>query len=152
MAVQKKQILNKAYLITGFMFLFAIAIVYKLVQIKFVDGDAYREIAEQGTIKTFEIAANRGSVYTSDGSLLATSVSKFDIRMDVVTVKGEDFEAGIKGLSRSLSKMLGKSAGFYEKYIRKARANKNRYLFITRNLNYNQYQEIMKFPIFKLGP
>lgn len=152
MAVQKKQILNKAYLITGFMFLFAIAIVYKLVQIKFVDGDAYREIAEQGTVKTFEIAANRGSVYTSDGSLLATSVSKFDVRMDVVTVSDDDFEAGIKDLSKSLSKMLGKSASFYERYIRKARANKNRYLFITRNLSYNQYQELMKFPIFKLGP
>ncbi len=151
MAVQKKQILNKAYLITGFMFLFAIAIVYKLVQIKFIDGDGYREIAEQGTIKTFEIAANRGSVYTSDGSLLATSVSKFDVRMDVVTVSDKDFEAGIKGLSKSLSKMLGKSARFYENYIRKARANKNRYLFITRNLSYNDYQEIKKFPIFKLG-
>ncbi|MCF6223897.1 MAG: transpeptidase family protein [Flavobacteriaceae bacterium] len=152
MAVQKKQILNKAYLITGFMFLFAIAIVYKLVQIKFIDGEAYREIAEQGTVKTFEITANRGSVYTSDGSLLATSVSKFDIRMDVVTVSDADFESGIKALSKSLSKMLGKSAGFYEKYIRKARANKNRYLFITRNLSYNQYQELMQFPIFKLGP
>ncbi len=151
MAVQKKQILNKAYLITGFMFLFAIAIVYKLVQIKFIDGDGYREIAEQGTIKTFEIAANRGSVYTSDGSLLATSVSKFDVRMDVVTVSDKDFEAGIKGLSKSLSKMLGKSAGFYENYIRKARANKNRYLFITRNLSYNDYQKLKTFPIFKLG-
>lgn len=151
MAVQKKQILNKAYLITGLMFLFAIAIVYKLVQIKFIDGNSYREIAEQGTVKTFEIAANRGSVYTSDGSLLATSVSKFDVRMDAVTVSYKDFEAGIKGLSKSLSKMLGKSAGYYENYIRKARANKNRYLFITRNLSYNEYQEIKKFPIFKLG-
>jgi len=45
MAVQKKHILNKVYLLTGFMFLFAIAIVYKLVQIEFVHGDAYRELA-----------------------------------------------------------------------------------------------------------
>lgn len=133
------------------MFLFAIAIVYKLVQIKFIDGDSYRAIAEQGTVKTFEIAANRGSVYTSDGSLLATSVSKFDVRMDVVTVSDEDFESGIKGLSKSLSKLLGKSSGFYENYIRKARKNKNRYLFITRNLSYNEYQKLKKFPIFELG-
>ncbi|MDH3323822.1 MAG: penicillin-binding transpeptidase domain-containing protein, partial [Flavobacteriaceae bacterium] len=151
MAIQKKQILNRAYLITGFMFLFAIAIVYKLVEIEFINGDSYREKAAQGTVKTFEIAANRGSVYTSDGSLMATSISKFDVRMDVMTVEEEDFEAGIKGLSRSLSKMLGKSAGFYENYIRKARANKNRYLFITRNLNYNDYQKLKKFPIFELG-
>lgn len=151
MAVQKKQILNKVYLFTGFMFLFAIAIGYKLVQIEFIDGDDYRKLAEQGTIKTFEIDANRGNVYTSDGSLLATSVSKFDIRMDPVSVSDENFENGIKDLSRSLSKMLGKSSGYYENYIRKAKKSKNRYLFITRNLSYNEYQKIKKFPIFKLG-
>ena len=151
MAVNKKEILNKAYLLTGFMFLFAIGIGYKLVQIEFIEGDAFRKLAEQGTVKTFEIAANRGNVYTSDGSLLATSVSKFDIRMDAVTVSDKDFEKGIKGLSKELSKMLGRSASYYENYIRKARASKNRYLFITRNLSYNEYQQLKKFPIFKLG-
>jgi len=151
MAVQKKQILNKVYLLTGFMFLFAVLIGYQLVQIEFINGDEFRKLAEQGTVKTFEISANRGSVYTSDGSLLATSISKFDVRMDAVTVSDEDFESGIKDLGKSLSEMLGKSASFYENYIRKARANKNRYLFITRNLNYNDYQKIKTFPIFKLG-
>ncbi len=151
MAVEKKQILNKLYLLTGFLFLFAIAIVYKLVQIEHIDGDKYRIEAEQGTVKTFEIAANRGSVYTADGSLLATSVSRFDIRMDAVTISDDEFEAGIKDLSIALSEMLGKSAGYYENKIRKARINKNRYLFITRNLSYNDYQRLKKFPIFNLG-
>ncbi len=151
MAIEKKQILNKLYLLTGFMFLFAIAIVYKLIEIEHIDGDAYRAEAEQGTVKTFEIAANRGSVYTSDGSLLATSVSRFDVRMDAVTVADEAFESGIKELSEALSDMLGKSSSYYENKIRKARVNKNRYLFITRNLSYNDYQRLRKFPIFKLG-
>lgn len=151
MAVEKKQILNKLYLLTGFLFLFAVAIIYKLIQIEHVDGDMYRVEAEQGTVKTFQIAANRGSVYTADGSLLATSVSRFDIRMDAVTISDDAFESGIKDLSNSLSEMLGKSASYYENRIRKARVNKNRYLFITRNLSYNEYQKLRKFPIFKLG-
>lgn len=151
MAVDKKKILNKVYLLTGFMFLFAIAIMYKLVQIDFINGDLYRAEAQEGTVKTFEIAANRGNVYTADGSLLATSVSKFDIRMDPFSISDKDFESGIKDLSKSLSQMLGKSAGFYENYIRKARVNKNRYLFITRNLTYNEYVKLKSFPIFKLG-
>ena len=151
MAVEKKQILNKLYLLTGFLFLFAIAIVYKLIEIEHIDGDMYRVQAEEGTVKTFEIAANRGSVYTSDGSLLATSVSRFDVRMDAVTISDDAFEAGIKDLSQALSDMLGKSASYYENKIRKARVNKNRYLFITKNLSYNDYQRLRKFPIFKLG-
>lgn len=151
MAVEKKQILNKLYLLTGCMFLFAMAIVYKLIEIEHIEGDQYRVEAEQGTVKTFEIAANRGSVYTADGSLLATSVSRYDVRMDPVTVSDRDFESGIRDLSQSLSKMLGKPVGYYENKIRKARVNKNRYLFITRNLSYNEYQHLRKFPIFKLG-
>jgi cell division protein FtsI (penicillin-binding protein 3) len=133
------------------MFLFAIGITYKLIDIQFFKGDFYRKKAEERTVKNFEIKANRGNVYTADGSLLATSVSKFDIRMDAVTISNENFEQHIKGLSKSLSKMLGKSAGFYENYIRIARKNKNRYLFITRNLSYKQYLKIKAFPIFNLG-
>ena len=113
------------------MFLFASAITYKLIDIQFVKGDFYRKKAEERTVRNFEIKANRGNVYTADGSLLATSVSKFDIRMDAVTVSNENFEKNIKGLSKALSNMLGKSEGFYENYIRKARKNKNRYILIT---------------------
>ena len=151
MAIEKKQILNRLYILTGILFLFAVAIIYKLVQIEFVNGDMYRVQAEQGTVKTFEISANRGSVYTSDGSLLATSVSRFDIRMDAVTISDEDFENGIKGLSQELSTMFGKSSGYYENKIRKGRANKNRYLFIVRNLSYSDYRRLKTFPIFNLG-
>ena len=151
MAIEKKNILNRLYLLAGFMFLFAIGITYKLIDIQFVKGDFYRKKAEERTVKNFEIKANRGNVYTADGSLLATSVSKFDIRMDAVTVSNENFEQQIKGLSNALSQMLGKPEGFYENYIRKARKNKNRYLFITRNLSYNQYLKIKAFPIFNLG-
>ena len=151
MATDKKQILNRLYILTAILFLFAVAIGYKLVQIEFIQGEKYRVKAEEGTVKTFEIAANRGSVYTSDGSLLATSVSRYDIRMDAVTISNEDFENGIKGLSNSLSEMFGKKPGYYENKIRKARANKNRYLFIVRNLSYSEYQRLRNFPIFNLG-
>ena len=133
------------------MFLFAIGITYKIIDIQFIQGEYYKEKAESLTVKDFVIKANRGNIYSSDGSLLATSVSKFDIRMDVVTVSTENFEKNIKGLSTSLSQMLGKSAGHWENYIRKGRKTKNRYLFITRNLGYNEYLKIKSFPMFKLG-
>ena len=152
MAIEKKQILNRAYLIAGFLVMFAGAIVYKLIEIQFVKGKEYISMAEESTVRTFEIFANRGNVYTADGSLLATSVSQYDIRMDPISVKDSDFQAGIKDLSAELSKMLGKTPGYYETLIRKGRATKNRYVFITRNLDYNEYQRIKKFPIFKLGP
>ncbi len=134
------------------MFLFALAIIYKVIDIQFVKGNFYRQKAEEGTIRDFEIPANRGNVYTVDGSLLATSVSKFDVFMDPVTVSSEDLEEGLKGLSESLSRMLGVQApAYYENRIRKARKENMRYLPIAKNLSYTQYQKMRKFPIFKLG-
>lgn len=151
MAVEKKNILNKLYIIAGLLFVLAMAITYKIVVIQFVDGEYYKSKAEKLTLKEFDIKANRGNIYTADGSLLATSITKYDIRMDVVTVTDADFEPNIKGLSHELAKMLGNTANYYENYIRKARKNKNRYLFITRNLSYREYLRIKSFPIFNLG-
>lgn len=134
------------------MFLFALAISYKLIDIQFFKGESYRQKAADGTVREFEIQANRGNVYTADGSLLATSVSRFDIFMDPVTVSSEDLEAGLKGLSESLSKMIGtQSPSYYERRIRKARKENTRYLPVVKNLSYTEYQKIRKFPIFKLG-
>ena len=139
MAIEKKNILNKLYILVAGLFFFAMAITYKIIVIQFIKGDFYRKKAEERTVRKFVIPANRGNVYTADGSLLATSVSQFDIRMDAVTVTDENFEKHIKGLSKALSKMLGKSQSYYENYIRKARKHKNRYLFIAKDLSYNQY-------------
>jgi cell division protein FtsI (penicillin-binding protein 3) len=99
----------------------------KLVTIQFVDGEKYRGISEQLTIKHDTIYANKGSVFSADGSLLATSMSQYEIRMDVMTVNAEVFEKNVKSLSVELSKMFGRSTSYWETKIRKGRSQKNRF-------------------------
>ncbi len=152
MAATEKSILKRLYVVSGFLLIFAIAVVVKLVSIQMVDGDKYRQLAEDRTERVFTITPNRGNLYSSDGSLLATSVSRFNIRFDAVTVKDADFQENIKALSLSLSKLLGKSASHYEQVLRKAKANKNRYTLVARNLDYSDYIQIKKFPLFDKGP
>nr|WP_252732406.1 penicillin-binding protein [Cellulophaga baltica] len=117
-----------------------------------VDGDKYRQLAEDRTEKVFTITPNRGNLYSADGSLLATSVSRYNIRFDAVTVKSEDFNENIKPLSKELSKLLKKPASHYEQLLRKARANKNRYALVARNLDYSDYMQVKKMPLFVKGP
>jgi len=128
-----------------------LAIIVRLSNIQIADGEKYRSLSEQLTLRNDTIYANRGNVFSSDGSLLATSMFLYEIRMDAVTVDGEVFEKNIRGLAIELSKMLGNSESHWERKIRKARASKNRYLFITRKLGYNDYMKIKSFPIFNLG-
>lgn len=151
MAVTEKSILNRLYFVAGIMFVFALAVVFKLFSIQFVQGDKYRAMAEERTIKNVVIPANRGNVYAADGSLLATSIPKYDIRFDALTPKTTIFEKHLKALSDSLSKYTGKSSSYYQNEFRKARANKNRYFLVARNINYTDYTRIRNFPLLNLG-
>lgn len=152
MAIKEKNILKRLYIVAGFLCVFAVAVVVKLVSIQMVDGDKYRQLAEDRTEKVFTIIPNRGNLYSADGSLLATSVSRFNIRFDAVTVKDADFKENLKPLALALSKLLGQSPSHYEQLLRKAKANKNRYALIVRNLDYSDYVQVKKFPLFEKGP
>ena len=80
----KKSILTKFYIVAAFMTLFFSAIIFKVIDIQYFQGDKYRKISKELTRKPFTIYANKGNIYAADGNLLATSMSKFTIRMDVM--------------------------------------------------------------------
>jgi cell division protein FtsI (penicillin-binding protein 3) len=133
------------------MFVFALAVVFKLFSIQFIHGDKYRAMAQQRSVRTMPISANRGNVYSSDGSLLATSIPKYDIRLDAAQPSEKFFQNNIKALADSLSKYTGKSASYHEQSIRKARKSKNRYFLLARNMSYSEYIRLRNFPILKKG-
>jgi cell division protein FtsI (penicillin-binding protein 3) len=151
MATTEKHILYRIYFVAACMFLFAIAVGAKLLNIQIVEGEKYQEIAEERTYRNFVIPANRGNLYDANGNLLATSVPKYDIRFDAVTVSDKNFQENVGPLSEELSKMFGKSSSHWAQKLRTARANKHRYLLIARNLGYSEYIKVKQFPMFKLG-
>ncbi|MBT8302010.1 MAG: transpeptidase family protein [Maribacter sp.] len=152
MPITQKRILTRLYFVAGFLFLFAGAVLFKLVSIQMVHGDKYRDLAMKRTEKVFTIAPNRGNLYSDDGSLLATSVSKYTIRFDAVTVNDDDFKENVKPLSNALAKLTGKTSSYYQQLLRKAQANKNRYTLLVRNLDYSDYMAVKDFPLLNKGP
>ena len=151
MATHKKSILTKFYLVAIFMTLFLLAIIFRVINLQYAQGEAYRKLATELTVRQDTIYANKGNVYAADGNLLATSMSKFNIFMDLVTVNSVVFEDNIVQLSLELSKMLGHSSPYYQKRLRAAKNKKRRYFLIARNIGYTDYLKMKKFPIFNLG-
>ena len=151
MAVTEKNILNRLYFIAGCMFVFALLVIFKLVSIQVVHGEEYRTLALERTIKNDIIPANRGNVYASDGSLLATSVPKYDIRIDAVTISEKTFETYLKPLCDSLAVFHGNTSSYYQNKLRKAKASRNRYFLLARNLGYGDYIRVRSFPMLNLG-
>ncbi|WP_101451368.1 penicillin-binding protein [Polaribacter sp. Hel1_33_96] len=133
------------------MTLFLLAIIFRVVNIQYAQGAKYKKLATELTIKQDTIKANKGNVYAADGNLLATSMSKYTIRMDVVAVNSNVFENNFMALSEELFQMFGNSPEYYQNKLRKAKKRRNRYLLIARNVGYNDYLKMKKFPIFKLG-
>ncbi len=152
MPVTEKSILTKLYIVAGCLFLFAGAVLFKLTSIQMVHGDKYKALAMKRTEKVFTIAPNRGNLYSDDGSLLATSVSRYTIRFDAVTVSDANFKENVKPLSEALAKLTGKTSSYYQQLLRKAKSNKNRYTLLVRNLDYSDYMAVKNFPLLNKGP
>ena len=151
MAVEDKYISYRIYLVAFTMFVMAIAITVKLTNIQWVEGDYYRKLAKERTVRNFIIPANKGNIYSADGSLLATSIPKYTIRFDAMAPKSEAFEKNVKSLADSLGVLLGKSSSTFLSDLRKARATKNRYFLVARDVSYTQYSKIKSYPLFNSG-
>lgn len=144
---------NTRIYVLFFVFLFAgIAIFSKLIIIQFVEGEKWRAKADSLTIKSEVIMANRGNIYSSDGSLLATSIPKYNFFFDSTVSSDENFNKYIKPLSDSLAMLFkNKTSGQWEAEFRKARANHNKYIPVASLVNYTDYARMKKFPLFHLG-
>lgn len=94
----------------------------------------------------------RGNIYAADGSLLATTVIRYNAFVDFRTIRKDIFDKGLQGLCQALSRMFGKSESHYRKLLLEQRKAENQYFPLAKNLDYDQYQQIKNFPIFERGP
>ena len=113
MGVEPKNNNYRLYAVIAGMLIAAICIVIKLTNIQWVEGNHYRKIAKEKSVKTFVIPANKGNVYSSDGSLLATSVPNYTIRFDAMAPSKADFDKEIGPLAAALSKKFRKPKSDY---------------------------------------
>src|SRR5690606_25001373 len=144
--------MNRLYLVAAGLLLMGGAVVVRLVDIQLVEGEKFRELALSQTEKMFTIEPNRGNLYSEDGSLLAASVPKYEIRFDAATVSEADFQKYVGALSDSLGRLMDRPSSHYRQLFRKARTNGERYRLVARDVNYLDYIRIKGFPLFELGP
>ena len=150
----KKDILWRVYLVYLGILFFGIIIIGKVVYIQFYEGNALIKKARQQELKYFNIEAVRGNICASDGSLLATSVPVFEIRMDVGSnlISDEFFNEKVDSLAYCLSKLFkNKSKKEYLSDLKNARKKGNRYFRLKRKVKYEQLKELRTFPILRLG-
>ncbi len=79
----RANILLRVYLSFGLIVLFAVAVLFRLCDVQFVEGHKWRAMADSLSTKYINVEAARGNIYSEDGSLLATSIPEYELRMDI---------------------------------------------------------------------
>ncbi|MDR3272767.1 MAG: transpeptidase family protein [Flavobacteriaceae bacterium] len=148
---ERKNILAKAYLVAAFFVLFAVSVFVRLIYIQTHDTEKYRNLTQTTNFRNEEIQAARGNLYASDGVLLATTITKYDIYLDMKTIHKDLYQKNISALCDSLQRMFGKPAFHFYDILSGGRKNQNQYLLLVKGLDYDQFAQIKNFPIFNKG-
>lgn len=154
MAEKKKDILTRGYLVfTGFI-LFGLAIIGRVAFLQTAEGEYWRKKADSLTLSYRNIQPMRGNIYAADGSLLATSLPRYDVHVDFLAsgLTTKLFNEQVDSLAHRLSQLFGdRSKADYKRMLKEARRDKERYFLLKRNISYREQAQLKTFPLFRLG-
>ena len=137
-----------SFLLLGFL------IIGKTLYIQIFEKSRWEAEASAYLLKNMIIPASRGSIYASDGRLLASSVPYYEIRFDTrcSALTDKIFYAGVDSLAYCLSKLFKDKPGWqYRQELITARKLGRRYHLIKSGVNYIQLKQLKSFPIFRRG-
>ena len=150
----RKTILTRFALVYFILSLFVLVVVAKLISVQQINNDRWEQIEANLNENTVIVPPTRGNICAEDGSILATSVPGFFVRMDLAA-------EGVKKVFRNESDSLAwhlsnffkdASKNEYRRRLNAAYNAGNRgFLLTPRKVDYMELQEIKKFPILRLG-
>jgi cell division protein FtsI (penicillin-binding protein 3) len=153
----KRDILWRVYLCFIGIVLFSVVILLRAVYIQQVQGSHWLEQAKEQQQRFVEIDAERGTIYSEDGSMLSTSVPYFNIYIDFMAdglrdKGGKRFSDNVDSLSMNLAGYFkDHSAAEYKQMLQQGYRKKDRYFLFKKNLSFQQYKTLRTMPLIRQG-
>jgi len=152
MSTELKHIKSKITWISAVIYLLFVAIAGRLFYVSLIMGPELREISQERLIERREIPAKRGDIYSSDGKALATTKPVYTVHFDPITVDENIFQNEVGALAAQLAELNpARNASEWENYLRTKRNQKNRYVLLSKDLNYSDLQRMRQYPILERG-
>ena len=145
-----KKIMTRFYIVISTMIIFSFLLMGKLIYIQVFEGERYKAIASNQTVKNVVLQPSRGNIYSEDGSLMATSVAQYEVRWDSKVPSNSLYNNGKEKLVKGLSSILQIPHTELIEKLENARMNNNRYMLVAKNLSYSKLKKIKSLPIFNL--
>jgi len=159
----RKVMLVRSALIFAVAFFFGGWIWISAVKLQFGNEEFSAEEMQRNTRKIV-VEAVRGNIYASDGSLLATSVPRYDLVFDakVQGCPNDTFAKYVDSFSLLLAQLQDrtywklrdrerKSQKQWKEYLYDLRQRGIHYRILLKNLGFDQVKEIRDWPLVRLG-
>ena len=137
----KKDILWRVYLAFILMAVVGTCILGKAVYIQQAQGSYWRGMSDSLHQRIIELEADRGTIYSEDGSMLSTSIPQYDIYIDFMAdglreKNGQRFKDNVDSLSICLANLFkNKSSSEYKYLLQTGYREKDRYFsFKEKNI------------------
>jgi cell division protein FtsI (penicillin-binding protein 3) len=150
----KKALINRARTVGWLLFLLAILVFAKLIRVQYYDtfkGKTWAEYSLKNDLKLDTIPAMRGNIYSSDNSLLATSLPYYYVGFDTKVPDSAYFNRNLDKLSALLAKNFGENTaeGYRSKILRYRNSRTKRYLRLkSRQITHLEREKIKEWPFF----
>ena len=166
MAVNKRNIMTRFFLIVVLFATVGVCIVIKGAIIMFKERGYWNEVADRFVKENVLVDPNRGNILSADGQLLASSLPEYTLYMDFMVSDPDEkrkakeqakkdslFNLNLNDLCEGLHRIFpDRSAAAFKQHLQNGRSRKSRYYRIyPRRVSYIQYKEVQKLPFFNLG-
>ncbi|PIF01929.1 MAG: peptidoglycan glycosyltransferase [Draconibacterium sp.] len=150
----RKIIVSRLAIIYFLLLLFGVGVIANVLYVQKIKNEEWQKVSENLKNNTGVVHPNRGNICADDGSVLATSVPGYLVRIDLAAegVK-KVFDQECDSLAYFLANFFkNKSKAEYKKMLQSAYKSGNRGLMLTpRKVDYTELKQIEKFPILRRG-
>ncbi len=150
----RRSIISRIAIVYFILLIFGAVVVVKMISVQQIKNDRWEKIAKNLNENTVIVEPNRGNICADDGSVLATSVPGYYVRIDLGSegVK-KVFSSERDSLAIYLSRFFrDASSQEYKRRLNEAYSKKNRgFLLTPRKIDYVELQQVKKFPILRRG-
>lgn len=148
---KRSKTLRWGYLFAGSAFVLFLVFLGRILVLQNTNVQEIKDDYISKNYREATLKAARGNLYASDGSILATTVMRYDVYIDFKTIKDTVYTNNIGVLTDSLSAMFGKPRSYFRDRLDQQRKAQNQYYSFVKGLDFDEYDRIRKFPIFKKG-
>ncbi len=153
----RKHIISRYAFIVGLMMIIVVGIVYNLVDTTVVNAAEWNNKAMKELSRNDTIAPERGNILAADGSLLATNLRYYTVRMDFRSERFMEvrYRAVLDTIADSMARYFPvRTAKEWREHLAKPLAkpkNKRpRAYKLIGNISYADYKRLRTFPFFNI--